>query len=132
MKIKTSLFIILSLLWIIGCKDSSTTTEDSLYDEVMAIHDEIMPKMKDINDAKKQLKKIQNEENQAQVDALILQLDQADEAMMEWMNQFKPPQAEDKAARDTYLQMQKSKIVAVQEQMMSAIADAKSILPVEE
>ena len=106
-----------------SCKHSHPGMEDNpLYMEVMAVHDSIMPKMSDIHDLKKELKAFAESPAKDQVMSAIGDLDKADEAMMEWMANFKTP--EDKAQLETYLNNQKTQINQVAAQMYSAIEQA--------
>src|SRR5256885_2203509 len=96
--IKTSLF---SLLVLAACGKSShehheqdEATENNpnqaLYDQVMDIHNEVMPKSDEIYQLKKQLQdKITTTPNlvadkKKQLDQLIAELDSADHSMMDW------------------------------------------------
>ncbi len=113
----------IALLTLASCKHSHPGMEDNpLYTEVMAVHDSIMPKMSDIHDLKKELKVYTESEARDQVMAAMGDLDKADEAMMEWMADFKMP--EDKTQLETYLNDQKTKINQVAAQMYSAIQQA--------
>lgn len=114
---------------LLGCGQNRSTEEEMLYKEVMAIHDDVMPKMRDINEAKKALRKLSDEENStSEVDSLIKKLDDADEAMMSWMHDFKPKKSEDKEVNMTYLSEEKLKISDVREVMLEAIAAAESYI----
>ena len=115
--------ITLALLSLASCKHSHPGMEDNaLYMEVMAVHDSIMPKMSDIHDLKKELKAFAESPSKDQVMSAIGDLDKADEAMMEWMANFKTP--EDKAQLESYLNNQKTEINQVAAQMYSAIEQA--------
>src|SRR6186997_2874672 len=87
-----SLFII-ALAW--GCGQKSHDNQ-ALYDEVMKVHDEVMPKMDDIYKLKQELKKQISDkpdlvdEKRRTIEATILKLDSASEAMMVWMRNFNP------------------------------------------
>src|SRR5262245_34128266 len=67
-----------------------------LYEEVMKIHDKVMPKMEDIYKLKRELqKKIEDTpamaaEKKKELEALIAKLDSADHSMMTWMHEFNP------------------------------------------
>lgn len=105
----------------------------SLYDEVMDVHDEVMPKMDDIYKLKEKLKKqlaeapTMVEEKKKDLEETILQLDSASEGMMVWMRNFNPiPDSlgEEKARK--YLEEQKVKVTKVKEDMLKAIEEAKA------
>src|SRR5688572_1006614 len=77
-------------------KQDEKSPNQSLYDEVMKVHDEVMPKMDDIYKLKEKLKKqltdapTMVEEKKKDVEKTILQLDSASEGMMVWMRNFNP------------------------------------------
>jgi hypothetical protein len=109
-----------------------TSGNQALYNEVMKIHDEVMPKMDDIHKAKQELKeKITNNPNMSQaerikVDAMIAKLDSAGEGMMVWMRQFKPQadsvEGEEKARE--YLENEIERVKKVRENMLRALDQA--------
>ena len=47
--------MLFTLLLVFACGDTKKSTQEELHDKVMALHDEIMPKMGDIMKYKKQL-----------------------------------------------------------------------------
>ena len=98
---------------------------DPLYKEVMAIHDEVMPKLSTIHKLKKQLKKTENATEKEVLD-LILNLDKADEAMMVWMEEFDPPA--DGPERKTYLTKELTSVSVMADKINNSIKAAKSYL----
>lgn len=80
-------------------QEGSTTgsTNDALYDEVMKIHDEVMPKMNDLYKMKEALKKQLSEtpdvadDKRKELEAEIAKLEEASKSMMVWMREFNPP-----------------------------------------
>src|SRR5688572_21774819 len=125
-----SLFI-LSLVH--GC-GQKTQDNQSLYNEVMTVHDEVMPKMDDIYKLKQELKKqIADSSNLAieerkMIEATILRLDSASENMMVWMRNFNPlPDSLGEEKARTYLEEQQEKIKKVKEDMLKAINAAKEL-----
>jgi hypothetical protein len=115
------------LLIITACEQSN----QELYDEVMEIHDEVMPKMDDLYKAKtaltKRLKENPdlNESDKKEIHAKIAQIDSASEGMMVWMRQFDPlPDSlgEDKAK--AYLQSELVKVKKVREDILQALESA--------
>jgi HEPN domain-containing protein len=79
--------------------DAATTgnTTDALYNEVMKVHDEVMPKMDDIYKLQQELKKqivdspTLVEEKRQEIEAKIANLEEASKSMMVWMREFNPP-----------------------------------------
>jgi hypothetical protein len=121
-----NLFIYLTILSACGPNYEKEAT--SLYQEVMALHDEVMPKMSDINKAKKKLNELKDDENGVVMDAQIEALVQADDAMMNWMYQFKNPESNDFKANIEYLKIQKEKMVEVKTIMLKTIDDANLLI----
>jgi hypothetical protein len=92
----------ISVLFLFSCKPSDKATEAGtdpkvLEEQVMAIHDEVMPKLSDIQDLSSQLRKIRAEipENtQGKVvtpegmDDIMESLKLADQSMWDWMDQY--------------------------------------------
>ncbi|MCB0487805.1 MAG: hypothetical protein R2820_15225 [Cyclobacteriaceae bacterium] len=143
MKVFDKLFLLV-LLFAIGCgqptSQSETNTEEdaeenpnqALYDQVMNVHDEVMPKMEDIYKLKSQLQEMVANtpdmvmEKKESVENTILQLDSASNLMMDWMHQFDPlPDSSDAEEARAYLESQMEKIKKVKEEMEAAIEQAK-------
>lgn len=115
--------------------ESETGRLDS---EVMAVHDEVMPYMQDINGYKEQIRNKIDSLSQAGVNDgdevtalnnLMQQLESADEAMMNWMRNFDrnyDNQTEEEAV--AYLEDQKEKVIQVKEDMETALRDAETML----
>ena len=112
---------------------------NNLEQQVLHLHDEVMPLMADLVDLKGKLqrrnKELQaSEESGAQDQAIINQmiisnLDVAHESMMDWMRNYqKIDIAADISENMRYLEEEKSKINLVTEQIFSAIAAAKEAL----
>ena len=119
------LFVSLGLL-ITQCKPDSPEQIkiDQKHERIMMVHDEVMPKMKDIYKLKKALKQIGD---QPSAISLIKELDVADEAMMAWMHQYKKPSSKD-VNYDEYLSNEQIRIVEVKEKMLKAIVNAQNYL----
>lgn len=113
---------------LVSCKHHHGSSDDPLFKEVMAIHDEVMPKMSTMHKYKKELKKLR--ESNPAADNAILQrialLETADEGMMSWMADFKVP--EDKTAAKSYLEAEKNKIQQVSDDMYRSMDEAKKLI----
>ena len=125
-----SLFL-LSLVCSCGQK---TQDNQALYDEVMKVHDEVMPKMDDIYKLKQELKKQIADsatlaiEKRKTIESAILKLDSASENMMVWMRSFNPlPDSLGEEKARAYLEEQQEKIEKVKEEMLEAINAAKEL-----
>ncbi len=110
----------------------STSPNQVLYDQVMDIHDEVMPKLQDLYTLKKGLEdkiaatpNISAEEKQM-LEKRIVILDSVSQLMMDWMHRFsqKPDSTDQEAARE-YLESEMEKIRKVREAMLEAIASEK-------
>lgn len=110
-----------------------TEGNEALYEEVMKVHDEVMPKMNDIFRLKEELKnKIaaapeMAEEKKKEIEAKIVALDSANESMMVWMRQFNPlPDSLGEEKAREYLENEMEKVKQVRESVLSSIEKAKN------
>lgn len=112
--------------------------QDSLFNEVMAIHDEVMPEMGRIFRLQKELKQVMDSLETQEVSPAIpidslknisVDLKEADDAMMNWMrsNDFKFEGME-QAEIIRELESEKENIIVVREKMLNSIADAEAVL----
>ena len=116
-----------------GHDDMEESPNRALYDQVMDIHNEVMPKMDDLYKAKVKLTTRLNE-SPAPTDSekqdlrkKIAQLDSANENMMAWMREFDPlpdSAGEDKAR--TYLENELKKVTEIREKISRALAEAQA------
>ena len=112
--------------------------QEQAWDKVMALHDEVMPKMGDIHKLTKTLKE-QWEKNEKldaatkdDISIAIQELETADEGMWDWMHnlkQLEPLQRSEshKAILD-YLSTQEQSMILVREEMDNSMEKANSIL----
>ena len=111
------------------CAGGSKNSEiETLHDQVMEIHDEVMPKMRDINQMKKKVRKLSSTLDEAIIQQHLNHLDEADEKMMSWMAQYKKPGAQDVAAAKAYLSEQMILVKDVKDSMLKAISDAQKLV----
>lgn len=103
----------------------------ALYEEVMKVHDEVMPKMNDIYKQKEQLKnKIAEtpglaEEKKLAIELSIARLDSANESMMVWMREFNPlPDSLGEEKAREYLENEMEKIKKVKDDVATALSEA--------
>jgi len=127
--LKVSGILIFSLL--LSCESKKKEVE-KLQAETIEIHDEVMPKMDDIMRLKKSLKSEQDSvssEKHEKIQALIVSLEKADEAMMNWMRNYDPKMENmSEAEKLEYLKNQKAAISKVSQQMKSSISGAEEFL----
>ena len=90
-------YIFFFVLFTFACGEPMTEAqklEDAKWEAVMANHDVVMPMMGTTNKVRKKLKKALKgkgnlpDETVAKINALISDLDKADEGIMDWMNGF--------------------------------------------
>lgn len=105
----------------------------ALYDQVMDVHDEVMPKMDDIMKLKRKLQdEIANTpdmvvERKEQLEKVIANLDSASNAMMTWMHEFNPlPDSVDQEKAREYLESEMERIRKVKTFMLESIEKAQS------
>ena len=129
-----NLLIVASFIILVGCgksgehadhdegDNSGDSPNQALYDQVMDIHDEVMPKMEDIYQLKKQLQdKIANspgmvEDKKKELESMILSLDSVSNAMMDWMHNFNPlPDSLDQELAREYLETEMERIKKVRD-----------------
>ncbi len=82
-----------------ACNDQKAK-EQSLYDQVMATHDEVMPEMGNLRSLSKKLTATLDSLKQdsvnvdsaevAKINVLLSRLDSANASMMQWMHEFEP------------------------------------------
>jgi regulator of replication initiation timing len=103
-----------------------------LYNEVMKIHDEVMPKMEDIHRLKQTLKeKIEKTPNlskaeRIELDAITAKLDSANESMMTWMHEFSPlPDSLGEEKARAYLEGEIERVKKVRANILEALEAAK-------
>jgi hypothetical protein len=143
MKLSHSL-LIAGLLLLIGCTPSdskkdqtaddanSDNPNEALYNQVMDVHDEVMPKMQDLYqlkiDLQEKLKGANLSEEQKQdLQNRIVRVDSVSQLMMEWMHKFDPlPDSADREDAREYLESEMEKIKKVKEAMLETIEKEKS------
>jgi hypothetical protein len=156
MKNISFIFLTTSLLTFATCSEQKHTHEhahdtessgnaqvDSLKKTVMAVHDAVMPKMDAIMSLRmqtqqqlKQLDSLQKTDSKTfdpqqrqELSTLLTGLDNADEAMMQWMQQF-DGQMKNKTDEQkiVYLKNEKVRIDSVQTLMLGCIAKGEKLL----
>ena len=119
-------------------KSNNEKLEKDLYDEVIGIHDEVMPKMSTLLSLESQIKEKILGIDSADVVAIkeiqilnvqISELQDADEAMMQWMRNFQVDQegwSHDSVM--SYLENEKKTISLVRDQMLEVIDESEELL----
>lgn len=119
-------------------QESSKDNDDpnlALYDQVMDIHDEVMPKMEDLYKLKKDLQdKIAAApgmvpDQKKELENMISNLDSASSAMMDWMHQFNPlPDSVNEEAAREYLENEMQRIKQVRDRTNETLEKAKLMI----
>jgi hypothetical protein len=114
--------------------DIEASGNQELYNEVMKIHDEVMPRMDNIRELKSKLKdrldKSQNltQIERVQIDAMIAKLDSAGDGMMIWMREFRPlPDSLGEEKAREYLENEMERVKVVRAKILEALEDAKAM-----
>ncbi|WP_194776522.1 hypothetical protein [Pararhodonellum marinum] len=127
----------LGLLLILGACQDKDKSNDLLKNEVLAIHDEVMPKMSNLKEARKQILEKANTLEVQEADSLrvaehkavAMQLDDAYEGMFVWMRQYQPePEKKSPEELETYLLDQKEKVTQVNIAIKRALNEAERLL----
>src|ERR1041385_2573725 len=142
MKVRSKI-LFLALLIAFSCNKSgkhehaeenapSGNPNQALYEEVMDVHDEVMPKTDEIYRLKKELQdKIAKTpdmvaDKKKELDQIIHELDSADRSMMDWMHKFNPlPDSVDQEKAREYLENEMEKIKKVRDLINGSIQKAK-------
>lgn len=124
-------YLILLVAVLTSCKDANK----ELYKKVMETHDEVMPRMGELERLKRE---IRNEiaqspdmivERKEKLEQIISNLDSASYAMMDWMHKFNPlPDSARKEDVQRYLETEQERIQRVKDKMLKSIEDAKTAL----
>jgi len=113
----------------------SNNPNQALYNQVMDIHNEVMPKSDEIYQLKKEIKdKITattdlQADKKKQLEEIIAELDSADHSMMDWMHKFKPlPDSANQELAREYLENEMERIKGVRELINGSLQKAKDEL----
>ncbi len=130
-------FIIVFITLLTGCsgqreKQESKDvkkSEKSLYDQVMDVHDEVMPRMNELQKLKRKLQDTLTKgseltaDKRRELERKIMLLDSASRSMMNWMYEFQPDELKGDSL-DHYLKNEMERINKVKELILEAIKQA--------
>ena len=141
MKSKNILLGLILSLFILACKEEKKSPEMeadiSKMEEVMAIHDEVMPEMSTIGKLVAELKpKADSTEMGQKYDRAMKDLQDAHKAMMDWMRGFGDRFDSDEILKGKeltdqkkmWLEEEEEKVKALREQIYSSIDQAQKLL----
>lgn len=123
--------IILSIIAVAilsSCTSNTTTKTNPIqkqWDAMMVIHDEVMPKLTEMNRLQKQL------EGEEGTEQLILDLKTAENGMWDWMHNIKPLDQVKEMVEEaalSHLKEETAEIAKVSEDMLASIEAAKQFL----
>lgn len=119
-------FVAICVLILAGC--GGEDKNKLLYNEVMDIHDEVMPRMEDLYNLKKDIEeKLKDpgalaEGQEEKLRKRLAQIDSVSKLMMTWMHEFNPPpDTADKTQTQAYLESELERIKVVKQAMMETI-----------
>lgn len=133
-------FILFASILLVSCGKTSNQQADApaeedtnkvLYNQVMDIHDEVMPRMSEIMSLKRSLdEKIKNTpdltpEAKKELELKMASLDSAHFLMMDWMHKFQPDSLKGEELR-AYLESEMERVKTVKTAMLDAIEQAKA------
>jgi len=107
--------------------------QEELYNQVMSVHDEVMPQMGELNAVTRDLKGLTElpDSVKINVSTVVTDLDNAHEGMMAWMSDFQTlDKMEGKSHEEivAYLNEELAKVEAVKTNMLRSMAEGKSLL----
>jgi hypothetical protein len=121
----------IAFIVLLGTVVACDKKEKSLYDQVMDIHDEVMPKMDDIQKLRKQMKdSLANNpdfsiEKKTEIEGAISDLETARKSMMDWMHNFNPPEQTDKEAFQKYMETELVSVKKMREDVLGTLEKFK-------
>ena len=136
MRSRFVLFIALISL-LLGCKDQNKTPGLSQMQEVMAIHDEVMPQMSTLAKLVGELKsKADSTEQGLKYASSMEDLQDSHKAMMDWMQGFGSRFTSDEILngaplseeKQKWLDEEEEKVIALKKQILQSIEEAQDLL----
>ncbi|MBS1950435.1 MAG: hypothetical protein OJF59_000363 [Cytophagales bacterium] len=141
----TSKIILFAIIFLAACgkseknrpeqkADISDNPNQALYEQVMDVHDEVMPKNGQLYQLKRELQEKMkatdlSDDTKKQLGEIIHELDSADKAMMNWMHRFSPlPDTANREAAREYLEDEMEKIKKVRDLTEGVLQKAKDKL----
>ena len=137
---KRTIFFLAGVFLLFVASSCAQKKQEALRDELMAIHDDVMPKMGELTTLAGQLKQViatdstLTETERTEIESAITRMALAEEGMMDWMATFRQPEAlrgkmEDEAILQ-YLKAEKQNIQEVSVQIHSGIESGKKLISI--
>ncbi|MDH5610022.1 MAG: hypothetical protein OEY56_11140 [Cyclobacteriaceae bacterium] len=122
-----------AILFMAAC--TTTNQKDEIIKAVIAVHDEVMPKMGEMRSTSKSLRSLAGEKlsatdtlGAASLTQAADALDAANQSMMDWMHNFDPNYTGTQEEVIGYFTDEKTKITGVRDEMNQALEKGKSLL----
>lgn len=138
MRISQKILLSLISVVVLSCQPSQEELNQIKREEVIAVHDEVMPKIGQLKKLEKDAeKKIELLEMSEPIDSIQIQelkalafdLNQAYDAMFVWMRQYKPENGEMTPEEiKVYLDDQSIKVAEVNDQIKAILAKSENVL----
>ncbi|MEY4611586.1 MAG: hypothetical protein RL246_1905 [Bacteroidota bacterium] len=129
MKNKGKWIVVLGLVMLFtnACEQAEEKLSQELNEQVMTLHDHLMPQTEQIVQLKGTLDSLSHGKDSTHVKRLIQSLDKADQSMMDWMHQFSVDSLEklEVKAKVIYLGKQLSQLKQVESITDSSLSAAK-------
>ena len=131
---KKILLLSTALFALVACnknKANDEAQEKKLIDEVMAVHDEVMPKGDELMSLKSKLDSVAKVSSDSlKIKDLVAGLDSADNQMSDWMEAYDPDIVKGKSHEEIvkYFEEEKGKITQVKNLTNSSIEKAQKFL----
>lgn len=111
-----------------SCENAQEKVFDKLNEEVMSLHDQIMPKTEDLVTLKSQLDSLSKGPDSTHVKQLQSALSKADNSMMDWMHHYSLDSLEKMSLKDKidYLTLQINQLHAIDKLTDSTLTAAKN------
>lgn len=111
-----------------SCDNAQEKAYEKLNEEVMSLHDKIMPKTEDLVSLKNKLDSLSKGSDSTHVKKLQSALSKADESMMDWMHHYSLDSLEKMSIQDkiSYLTSQINQLNAIEKLTDSTITAAKN------
>ncbi|MBS1544641.1 MAG: hypothetical protein JST14_13475 [Bacteroidetes bacterium] len=134
------LLLVLVLFAMIACgkkqqNDTKVTSlpEDpnaALYDELMEMHDQVMLRSDELYKLKQELLKdiASHPDKKQKVDSVVVKLDSASNAMMDWMHHFAMPDSADAEGKRVYLENEMEKMKKIRDMTDESLGLARPLL----
>jgi len=113
-----------------ACKEAEQKTKEILNEQVMNLHDKLMPQTEEIIQLKSQLDSISTGRDSTHVKNLILSLTKAENEMMDWMHHFSIDSLDQMEVKSQvkYLQLQYKQLKFVENITDSTLNAAKKYI----